>query len=95
MGGFFNDLWSGIKDAGTTVYDSAIKPVWNKAYDMAGKTLNRFENVQNGVDKLTEAGIGAGTNVLDFLGGKSNFLVYAGVVVIAVVILPKLIEKVL
>ena len=79
-------LWDDFGDDVTVAYNDGIKPAATGAYNLAKNNFNRL----NGV---ADAAAGAATNLLDFLGGNSNILVYLGIGLVAVIVLPELIEK--
>ena len=80
MGGFWDDVSDGYQYA----YNNGVKP----AYNLVKKNYNRLDNV-------ADAANGAATNLLDILGGNSNVLVYLAIGIVAIVVVPKLIEKAL
>ncbi|MDR3543856.1 MAG: hypothetical protein P4L69_23310 [Desulfosporosinus sp.] len=58
------------------------------SYDQVAK---RFDQA----DKLTDKVVGGAGNVLDILGGNFNILVYAGIGLVAVILLPKILDRVI
>lgn len=75
-------FWDSLSDDYMSAYNSGIKP----AYDIARHNYDR-------INGIADAATGAADNLLDMLGGKSNVLVYLGIGLVAVIVLPKLIEK--
>ena len=74
--------WGDFADGYTDFYNAGIKPA-----------VNAFEKNYNRLDNIAEAATGAATNILDFFGGKSNFLIYLGIGIVAIVVVPKILEK--
>jgi hypothetical protein len=56
---------------------------------------NKFDKVDRASDKVMDAGTNAAGGLADLLSGNSNILVYAGVALVAVIVLPKVLDKVL
>ena len=67
--------------------DNFAKP-WKWAY-------SKFEKSDKAADKVLDAGTNAAASLADILGGNSNILVYAGIALVAVIVLPKVLDKVL
>jgi hypothetical protein len=55
----------------------------------------KFDKVDHASDKIMDAGTNAAGGLADLLSGNSNILVYAGVALVAVIVLPKVLDKVL
>ena len=89
--GFFDDFAGGIKSVGEFVYDKGLKPVYNRAEGI----LNRVDKVNDSI--VTAAG-GVANGVAglgDILAGNSSFFLYAGIAIVAILVLPKVLDKVL
>lgn len=56
-------------------------------YNLGDKAFSASENIIDGVGSAAGA-------LDDILSGKSNFLIYAGCALVAVIVLPKLIDRV-
>jgi hypothetical protein len=95
MGGFFDDLWSGFKSVPVAIYDKVIEPVGSKAWSFASHSLDRLDQFGNAATNAAE-GIGKGIGGLgDILSGNSNILLYAGLGIVGIIVLPKLIDRIL
>ena len=55
----------------------------------------KLDKADRASDKIIDAGTNAAGGLADLLGGNSNILVYAGVALLAVIVLPKVLDKVL
>jgi hypothetical protein len=95
-------VFSGIKDAGSGLFNGVLKPIGEKAWGLGQGVLNRFDRFQNLGDRVIDAGgkvvDGAGnaaSGIGDFLGGKSNILLYVALIAGAAIVLPKVLDKVL
>jgi hypothetical protein len=106
MGGFldfFKDVGNGLKSVGEGIYNGALKPAFNSVikpvatavWDRAKSTLGRFDKVNDAAVNVAQGAGTAAVGIGDFLGGKSNFLMYAGVALVGVLILPKVLDRVL
>jgi hypothetical protein len=73
-------FWSDLGDGFTMPFK------W--VYNQADKRFNQ-------IDKIADKAASGADNLLDILGGNSNFLVYAGIAIVAVLILPTVLNKVL
>ena len=62
--------------------------VW--AYDKASKLDHTAES-----DTILDRGTAAASNLLDLIGGNGNVLIYLGIGLVAVIVLPKLLDMVL
>jgi phage-related protein len=98
----FGSVFNGIKDAGSGLYNSVLKPIGEKAWGFGQGILNRVDKIQGVGDKLIDAsgqvagGLGNTAEGLgNFLGGKSNILLYLALGGAALIILPKIVDKVL
>ena len=60
--------------------------VW--AYDKASK-------LDHTADTILDRGTAAASNLLDLIGGNGNVLIYLGIGLVAVIVLPKLLDMVL
>jgi len=81
MGGF-DDFLTGFKQPFEFVYDHGVKPglgLLDKATGTAGKLLDAGGNVATGLG--------------DLLSGNSNILLYIGLGIVGVVVLPVLLDK--
>ena len=91
----FSGAFSSVKDAGGSLYNSVLKPIGQRGLSMIDKNLGRLDNLGNTADKLV-GGVG---NVAEGLGsllsGQSNVLVYLGIGALALMVVPKIIDKVL
>ena len=56
---------------------------------------HKVEKIDKMTDNLADAGIGAAGGLADLLSGNSNILIYIGVGIVGVVVLPVLLEKLL
>ena len=56
---------------------------------------HKLDKVDKASDKVMDASTNAASGLADLLGGNSNILVYAGVALVAVIVLPKVLDKVL
>jgi len=91
----FSGAFSSVKDAATSTWNSALKPIGQAGYNMVQKNLSRLDNLGNTADKLV-GGVGNAADGLgNLLAGNSNILVYLGIGALALVVVPKLIDKVL
>ena len=89
--GFWDDFVVGIQMPFEFVYDHAIKPsvaMFDKATGVAGKVVDAAGNVATGAGNIAE-GLG------NLLSGNSNILMYIGLGIVGVVVLPVLLEKLL
>lgn len=98
----FTSVFSGVKDFGSGVFDKVLKPIGEKAWSFGQKALDRVDRIGAVGDKA----IGAAGNVVEgagnvaqglgnLLSGNSNILVYLGIGLVAVMVVPKIIDKVL
>ena len=91
----FSGAFNSVKDAGGSLYNSVLKPIGQRGLSMIDKNLGRLDNLGNTADKLV-GGVG---NVAEGLGsllsGQSNVLVYLGIGALALMVVPKIIDKVL
>ena len=100
---FINDIGNGFKKVGEGLYNGALKPMYNSvikpvatlAWDRAKSTLGRFDKINDAVVNVAQGAGTAAVGIGDFLGGKSNFLMYAGVALVGVLVLPKILDRVL
>ena len=91
----FSGAFSSVKDVATSTWNSALKPIGQAGYNMVQKNLSRLDNLGNTADKLV-GGVGNAADGLgSLLSGQSNILVYLGIEALALVVVPKLIDKVL
>ena len=67
--------------------DGFSKP-WKWAYD-------KLDKGNKTADKVLDAGGNAADGLANLFSGNSNILVYAGVALLAVIVLPKVLDKVL
>jgi hypothetical protein len=89
--GFWDDFATGFRMVADPIYDHTVKPAFNlidRASGAAGNVITGAGNIAQGAGN---AALGLG----DFLGGNSNFLLYAGLGLVAVLVVPKLIDKIL
>ena len=63
--------------------------------DQFSKPFKWIDSKFDKVDNVANKALGAGGNVLDLLGGNSNTLVYIGIGIVAVAVLPTILNKVL
>ena len=82
MGGL-GDIGDFFKDVG-----SGMGMVFKPIYDKGASLWNKGDKL---LDKATD---GAG-NLLDLIGGNSNTLVYIGIGIVVVAVLPVILSKVL
>lgn len=101
MGGFFDDVFDGIKSAGSAVYGSVLKPAGERAWGMGQSMLNRFDKIQGIGDNVITAGgqlvQGAGNaaeGIGNFLGGNSNILLYVALIAGAAIVLPRILDRI-
>jgi len=91
MGNFWDDFATGFKMPFEYIYDHGIKPAGNvldKFSGAAGKAADAAGNLVTGAGN---AALGLG----DLLGGNSNILMYIGLGILGVVVLPVLLDKLL
>ena len=82
--GFLNDVWDGFKSVPVGIYNKVIEP-----------SLNRFNRFGDAATNAAE-GIGKGVQGLgDILSGNSNILLYAGLALVGVLVLPKVLDRIL
>ena len=89
--GFWDDFATGFKMPFEFIYDHGIKPsvtMFDKATGVAGKVVDAAGNVATGAGNIA-SGLG------DLLSGNSNILMYIGLGIVGVVVLPVLLEKLL
>ena len=92
---FLKDFWDGFKSVPVAIYDKVLKPVGTKVWDTASHSLDRIDRIGNAATNAAE-GVGKGVQGLgDILSGNSNLLVYAGLALVGIMVLPKVIDKVL
>jgi hypothetical protein len=92
-------VWnSGIKP----LYNNVIKPIGEKALQYVQRAADRADKLSGLADRAVDASgqlvTGAGNaaeGIGNFLGGNSSTLLYIGLGVAGIIILPKLIDKVL
>lgn len=93
--GFLNDFWDGFKSVPVGIYDKVLKPVGEKVWGVASNSLDRVDQLGNAAVNVAD-GIGKGAQGLgDLLSGNSNILLYAGIALVGVLVLPKLIDRVI
>jgi len=72
---------------------------WNDFGDGFSKPFKwaygKFEKSDKAADKVLDAGTNAADGLANLFGGNSNILVYLGIGLVAVIVLPKVIDKVL
>lgn len=68
---------------------------WDDFADGIEKPFKWGYNKLDKADKAADKVLDAGNNVLDILNGNSNTLVYIGIGIVAVVVLPTILNKVL
>ena len=88
---FWDDFATGFKMPFEFIYDHGIKPavnVFDKASGAAGKVADAAGNVASGAGNIAN-GLG------DLLSGNSNILMYIGLGIVGVVVLPVLLDKLL
>ena len=94
--GFFDSIGGTFKSVFQDgIYDHLIQPIGQKAYDMGNKAMDRFDKLSNLGDHTLDAAGGAVNTLDNLFNGKSNILLYAGLGLMAVLIVPKLVDKVL
>lgn len=104
--GVFNSVlkpvYNGVlKPVGEGVYNNVLKPVGEKALGLGQNLWNRVDRIQNLGDHVIDAGgkviDGAGNAAVgigDFLGGKSNILLYIALIAGAAIVLPKVLDRI-
>ena len=101
----FGDVFSGIKDGFGSVFNT-VKDIGggilNTGLGFVNKAMSRLDRIGDVGDKaLGAAGqlVGGAGNAAEgignFLGGNSNILLYIGVGLVAVMVLPKILDRVL
>lgn len=91
-----------LRPVGEGAYNSVIKPIGEKVLTIGGRTVDRFEKITSigdtaiaAIDKTVGAAGDTLGGIGDLLSGKSNTLVYIGIGIVAVAILPTILNKVL
>jgi hypothetical protein len=79
--------WNDFKDGFSKPY------VW--AYHKFERVDRTADHVADTADRVVDGAGKAAQGLGDLLSGNSNLLVYAGLGIVAVVVLPKLIDRVL
>jgi phage-related protein len=99
-----SDAFSGIKNIGGSIFggikgiaegawNSVLKPIGTKVYDIGEKLVNKVvsqgEKVLDRFDKVNDSAVGALQGLGSFLG---NPLAWLGIGIGAIIIIPKLIK---
>jgi len=93
--GFVDDVWSGFKSVPVGIYNKVIEPVGSKLWNVGSHSLDRIDQLGGAAVNVAE-GIGKGAQGLgDILAGNSNILFYAGLALVGVIVLPKILDKIL
>jgi hypothetical protein len=93
--GFLSDFWEGFKSVPVGIYDKVLEPVGSKVWGVASNSLDNINRINGAVVGAAE-GVGKGVQGLgDILSGNSNFLMYAGIALVGILVLPKIIDRIL
>lgn len=98
-----SNVFGGVKSAATGIYDKVLEPAYNKVIKPIGQkgidivtgNLNRIDKLTGAADKAIDSAGKAAEGIGNFLSGDSNFLLYLGVGAAALLVLPKIIDRVL
>jgi len=82
--GFLSDVWDGFKSVPVGIYNKVIDPSLNNFNRLSGAAVNIAEGAGKGVQ-----GLG------DILSGNSNILLYAGLAIVGILVVPKLLDRIL
>ena len=74
--------------------DGFIKP-WKWAADKFQRADKTVDHAADAADRVVDAGGKAAQGLGDLLSGNSNVLVYLGIGIVALAVVPKLIDRVL
>lgn len=102
IGDAFSGAWNWTKGAAGDIYNEVLKPVGKDAYNIIGKPAMGFEgqlfNTASGVVRTGEKLVqGTAGNVLKVEEGVASFIsspfFYIGLGLVAVIVLPKVIDR--
>lgn len=99
----FSGAFNGIKGVGEGVFNSVIKPVYSsvlkpvvdRGVGFFNGALNRVDKISGAADKVIDATGNAVDGIGSFLGGNSNILLYIVAGGAALIVLPKLVDRLL
>ena len=91
-----------LKPGGEGLFNKVIKPITEKAIGFGGKAIDRIDKISSigdtaiaAADKAVSAAGDTLGGIGDLFAGKSNTLVYIGIGIVAVAVLPTILNKVL
>jgi hypothetical protein len=87
-GGVWNSVLS-------PVYNGVVKPIGSRAIGIVNGNLNRMDHLADAGTRVVDAAGNVAEGLGSFLSGNSNILLYIAVAGIAIVVVPKIIDKVM